>query len=250
MMKELLKTVSLGDRYDIQARLLPGLIAVSPLFVLISSYYGDKGEWLDAIMKAGGVELIIGVAFSKLARLLGVAYENRLVRDWGGLPATQWLLPGDHTHSEQVKVRWRQALADLSGLELDETQGEQDEGEQKRVIDDAIGSVRNRIRGTKEAEFLHRQNIEYGFARNLGGLRRLLVPLSLLCSAGSAFAAWQGLLPYGVAGIQACVFLFVAIYAVKASAFVKHCAARYAEAFFATISRVAQAEKSPDEKSR
>ena len=154
--------------------------------------------------------------------------------------------PWDQTCSDQQKSKWRGAIKRLTGLSLPASVppgGSQDDVD--RLIADGTRQLRYALRGKSEAAILAIHNEDYGFARNLCGVRWWWVALSLLCLVvcGTAFAF--GLRPYlglGIAGACAAASIFVAR---ELPDYVKRCADRYTESLFASAILVSQSMDEP-----
>ena len=143
----------------------------------------------------------------------GRRIEDVLWKAWGGPPTTRWLRPWDQTCSDQQKSKWRGAIKQLTGLSLPASVpqgGSQDDVD--RLIADGTRQLRYALRGKPEAAILAIHNEDYGFARNLCGVRWWWVALSLLCLIGCGVAFAFGLRPYlglGVAGAFTVASIFV-----------------------------------------
>jgi hypothetical protein len=244
-MRKLLRAINLGDRYEINARLLPAMVAVVPVTTLVLAMDLHNGHWVRAIGLGSGLEVFLAVLFSKLGHSLGRRFEDRCRQRWGGLPTTRWLMSEDTAHSEQQKQIWRRALETLSGLNLEALVAAKQEQELQRALDDAVLTSRNKIRKDKRAELLQEHNIYYGFSRNLAGLG---LPTALISSAaliGAVIAARQDLAPVPIVFIEALFVVFSITFLFLRNRYVCHCADRYAEFFLVTASGIVGAAASP-----
>lgn len=242
-MKKLLSAINLGDAYEVQARVFPAMLAVLPVTILILMWQGQHGHWVSAVGMGSGLEVVLAVAFSKLAHALGRNLETRMVRDTGGMPTLRWLLPDDRTHSEQQKKIWRDAVAKLADLNINAVLETGDGEELCRIIDDAVLNARNKIRHHAQAAMLRQANILYGFARNVAGLRGVIA----LLSYGSLAAALVG---YSYQTVPLDTVLVEVLFSVLSTGFlwlaesyVRHCSERYAEFFFVACTTIASAKR-------
>jgi hypothetical protein len=241
-MRLFLQFFSLSDRYDLKARLLPGLLlAVAPALTA-GAVLQQFAAWYAAASSAIGVEFLAAIVLGQFARARGRRVEEVLWKAWGGPPTTRWLRPWDNTCSEQQKVKWRGAIKRLTGLSLPASVppgGSQDDVD--RLNADATRQLRYALRGKPEAAMLAIHNEDYGFARNLCGVRWWWVALSLLCLIGCGVAFAFGMRPYlglAIAGAFSVASTFIAR---ELPDYVKRCADRYAESLFATAIIVSQA---------
>jgi hypothetical protein len=244
-MSKLLRVVNLGDRYEINARILPAMLAVLPVTTLVLATETQSGHWIRAIGLGAGLEVFLAVAFSKLGHACGQKLERRLIEKWGGLPTTTWLLPDDQTHSAQQKFLWRESLGHLSGLDLESAVTTGDVAELRRAIDDAVLTVRNKVRDRKGTALLRQHNIDYGFSRNLAGLRWCILGLSALSLVVAIFGASREMLPLPVTLVELLFFTVAVAFMFVSSSYVRHCAQRYAESFLTTMAEMAKATSPP-----
>ncbi|MFC1636422.1 hypothetical protein ACFL5Z_16475 [Planctomycetota bacterium] len=234
-MKKLLSHFNLGDAYEIEARVLPAMLVVLPVAILLAQLSLAKGNWMAMIGWGAGFEIVLAVLVSKAGHALGTRLHKRLEVKWGGLPTHRWINPSDTSHSEQQKRVWRIAVSHLSGLDIDAELTSSDPDEIKRIIADAIMTCRSRLRDVPEGSLVQKYNVMFGFARNLAGMKWLALTLCLACFLASAYGSLYHQFELSGTLIQA-LFLVIAIINVwTASGYVKHCAARYAEFFYAAV---------------
>jgi len=238
-MGTLLQLLNLTDRYERKARLLPAVIVVLPLAIAVASLVGLQADWYSALGAGALFEGVLGVGLSHLARIPGTTFGEKLATQWGGQPTHRWLRPGDVAHSEAQKSRWRGAIRTLTGLTVPATAGTKTAEEIDKLIDDAVRQLRNRLREEPAARMVTVHNEDYGFARNLGGLRWAWVAFSVLGAGACGLGLYLGrghllamVVEVGFALISGCVLFALPEY-------VRHCADRYAESLFAAAITVA-----------
>src|SRR5262249_25076210 len=120
-MKSVLGLLSLSDRYERKARLLPGLIVALAPAVMAATAAHDLVTWYAAVGAGLGIELLLAFGLGLVARAAGRRLEEPLWESWGGPPTTRWLRPSDTTCSDQQKSRWRGAIKQLTALTLPAT---------------------------------------------------------------------------------------------------------------------------------
>ena len=243
-MKSLLSRFNLGDAYEIEARVLPAMLVVVPVAILVAQVAFMKKNWLGMIGWGVGLEVVLAILVSKVGHALGTRLQGKLEKEWGGLPTHVWLRPSDHTHSEQQKGVWRNSLSNYSGLNIEKEIEKGDSSELDRVIADAVMASRNRMRGHAKASLLQTYNIAFGFARNLAGLRWFALILCCICTSISIFGVvYSGFEMAGLV-IQILFLTIAGMYSWLALGYVKHCAVRYAEYFYAALTAISnQTEK-------
>ena len=171
------------DPYERKARLYPALVAVLPVVVAVALHT----DWLTLdVSNAVYVAIIAGILFwlAGKARDLGKAVEKRLVAQWGGMPSVTLLRHRDQRLDRYTKQRYHQAAEHLAGIPMPSTSDEErdpvDADERYRAVTSALLS---RTRDTTEYALLFKENINYGFWRNLRGLKPLALALAFLLVA-------------------------------------------------------------------
>lgn len=247
-MGTILQLLSLTDRYERKARLLPALIVALPLAIAAGTAGAMTADWYSALGFGALMEGVVGVGLAHLARIPGTRLEKNLCQKWGGLPTRRWLRPSDTTISEQQKSRWRGAIRTLTGLTLPATVGTKSEADIDKLLDDAVRQLRHRLRDDPASGMVRTHNEDYGFARNLAGLRWvwLLFALTGAAVSGFAFSAGHGH-PVALAA-GGIIVLIASVSAFALPSYVSHCADRYAEALLAAAITAAdaQVQKSTD----
>jgi len=157
----------------------------------------------------------------------------------------RWLKFGNAEHSTQQKNQWYDAIRRITGLDIGAAAEKQPQQEDA-ILQDATMQVRYKLRGKAAAKMLDMHNQEYGFARNLAGLRWIMVCIASLGAAGSGLAwaldrgsAWGSLINGSCSYLRfQCLFWL--------PGYVERAGIRYSESFFTAL--LAAAEKSPKEK--
>lgn len=249
-MKSWLSYVNLSDTYERKARFLPALLAALPLLPVSAAFGGPVLEWLKLVCLGVGLAAVVAVAISHVASAAGNRLQQKLWPSWPhDAPTNRWLHPDDKTVSNQQKERWYQAIKDLLQLDIQAAVTAGDADELKAVIKDAVQSLRNRLWKTPQGERAQMHNIEYGFARNLTGLR----PVWLTFAVASAAGSWVGYVwlkrPVLWAVVASVVLLGTAGLAATLPTYVRQKAHYYAESFFEAVMKLrddAQTGKTPE----
>ncbi|WP_141750789.1 MULTISPECIES: hypothetical protein [Stenotrophomonas] len=158
-----------ADPYERKARLAPALIVLMPLTV---SFITACREELDAmrILAAVLVTFCAPFLFCSIVRFQGKQLEAKLVIRWGGLPSTILLRHRDARLNPQVKMRYHRAIRDKLGLPLPTAARERnDPRSADHAYEAAVAVLRDRSRGTES--LVLKENISYGFFRNMSALR-------------------------------------------------------------------------------
>jgi hypothetical protein len=180
----------LFDAYNRQARLYPALIALGPAVWTVLAWFpdlvtGDIGKALVALFVAMGIFYALGV----MARSFGKAVEKRLLAEWGGWPTTIWLRHREEHLDPETRGRYHRYLMRVVPDLLLPTATEEarDLVHADRCYASAVKWLQEQCRG-KDWPLVEKENAEYGFRRNLRGLKPvalLIALLALIVSAGA-----------------------------------------------------------------
>jgi hypothetical protein len=233
-MKLFLQIFALSDRYERKARLLPGLLVAAGPALTGGALIQELAAWYTAWGTAIGVEFLAAVVLGHYARSRGRAVEESLWESWGGAPTIRWLRPDDQSCSSQQKSLWREAIKRHTGISLPATVPENatEKGVDQEIAE-ATRQLRYVLRGKPNAEILQSHNEDYGFARNLYGVRFLWVALAAICVAVCAISFAFGMRPFAAIAIALVVLAVSVLVAWELPVYVRRCADRYAESLFA-----------------
>jgi hypothetical protein len=225
--------LKLFDHYSFRARLQPALLTLLPAGVGIFAWTGPGVKWESALWTLFGT--LGGTYFlAILARNLGKQIEPGLWQSWGGSPTTQ-LLRHTGTGNPVLRERWHKFLAKLLGKPLPTQEEEQANPKAADDIYNAgIQLLINKTRDTKKFHLIYKENVQYGYCRNLYAMRDMGITFSLLglvasCAAGcwTVHVGEQKMYPWVCLAAEA-LFLVWWIFTIKAS-WVKVPAFAYAE---------------------
>jgi hypothetical protein len=177
------------DPYSRQARLQPALIVVVPVAILIV-------VWFPALWSVWGLVLTVAsscgitLLLSQIARDRGKRLEPKLYAAWGGKPSVAMLRHADGNIDENTKARYRAFLATrLPGLNLPSWSEElADPARADHAYESVTAWLLTQTRDTKTFGLLFRENISYGFRRNLWGLKPIGLTIALACACASTAA--------------------------------------------------------------
>ena len=161
------------DAYNFRARLSPSFLALLPLlFGLMAWVPGIKGtaEPLTGAAVAAGVLFILVC----VARDAGEKAQRRLILEWGGqLPSVFMLRHRDASLDKVTKARYHSKLQrTVSGVRLpDKEQEERDAASADEQYSACCSYLKSKTRDDKAFPLVKEENMNYGFRRNLYGLR-------------------------------------------------------------------------------
>ncbi|WP_415912781.1 hypothetical protein [Neptuniibacter sp. QD37_11] len=172
------------DRYSLNARVRPALLALLPLTVSIYALFPDLYE-----LFAGAVSVLVIFGFvtglAHFARYRGRIIEKKLFDAWGEKPTTRMLRHSDSSIDPVTKARYHNYLAENINGWAAPTNDE--EAENPRKADHAYAAavtwLLEQTRDLNRFSMLFNENISYGFRRNCYGIKWFGVSLSSLPSA-------------------------------------------------------------------
>ena len=155
------------DRYTLNARLAPMLITLMPIGLAIISLFPASSSSMGLIIGAVSYCGLL-VLLSNLGRDLGQKKEKSLFKKWGGIPTTTMLDPvkSDMTPEQLEAIHSR--LEKLTAIPRPESDENKD-----AVYEAWTTYLRTNTRGQDNGQFrlVLTESINYGFRRNLYGLR-------------------------------------------------------------------------------
>jgi len=183
--------VTLIDEYSIKARQVPALVAIAPMVFAVYALFPELQSAWGAL---GGVLTTLGgpAALAYVARGYGKRLEPDLFKSWGGKPTTTMLRWSDDCISTDTKRRYHKTLR-AAGVVLPSADDEANDPVAADAKYESAGEwMLRKSRDTKKYPFVFTQNINYGFARNLLGLRPLGLSAAAVCSlAQFSLAGWD-----------------------------------------------------------
>jgi hypothetical protein len=176
------------DDYERRARLVPGLFLVAPV-ALVGIMFGLRGNATVALIVGSLSTIGAPVALANFVRHRGLAKRQALYASWGGVPTTILLRTG----AAARRAKWRSAVSSVSDVELPPVS----EDGHDDVYESAVAVIRSKTRSRQSFGLLYAENKNYGYERNLYGLRALGVLVSVACLVTAGIGAWAFALPSG-----------------------------------------------------
>ncbi len=230
-MASILNFLKVADSYERKARFFPAFIVILPIIAFVMSLNLRGEGWVMKLLVAGGAGSALVVALAQMASAAGNRFGDKFWKQRGGLPTVRWLRASDTTHSSQQKEQWFVAIKKLTGLDIPATVAIRPT-EEDAIIADAIRQLRYQIRGKAAAKMVDKHNEEYGFARNLAGLRWPMLGSATLGIVGCA-VAWH--FEHGsVIGciLATCLLIYALVMFFWLPGYVERAGDRYSESLF------------------
>ena len=196
--------------YERKARLYPALLLIAPIVAvgvaLLSSKIAGLQALLFGVAVCGGAFLL-----TQLARDAGKRKEKDLFELWGGVPSVAIFRHRDVQLDQATKKRYHKKLSSL--VEEAEAPSAEEEENDPDVTDDIYSAwsnfLRSNTRDKNTFNLLFQENINYGYRRNVWGMRSIGIITSLLSIFGSAikiYYTYQSTAQFDSPSIMAGVF--------------------------------------------
>jgi hypothetical protein len=172
----------LPDEYDIKARLWPALLAAMPLVLAIATILNL--EWWNTSLVAAGSGVGLTFMLGQVARVLGSRLEPRMFAGWGGMPSVTMLRHSDDYLNHHTKAAYHRNISQLFPVPMPTAAEELDNPQKAEAAYEAASfALRGATRDHKKFNLLFKENVSYGFCRNMRGLKPVGLVLTL-CGAG------------------------------------------------------------------
>lgn len=181
---------SLFDAYGRKARLYPALLAVLPVVAVVLAWLPTIPE-ATVLVSFASAAAAFGLLYilSNVARSAGKRTEKRLLKKWGGWPTTILLRHRCSSLPAPTRDRYHSYLRTApAGLKVPTPAEEAaDENAADDLYASAIHWLKEQRRGAA-FDLLHKENADYGFRRNLRGLKPLGLTICVVSMAGWVLA--------------------------------------------------------------
>jgi hypothetical protein len=242
----------ISDGYERKARLYPALIVMAPVLVTVIAIVSEK---LSAVQSLGATVAGCGGAFllSQLARDAGKNGEKALFERWAGLPSVAIFRHRDTRLDAITKARYHKKLVTLvKGTKAPTVEGEEADPVGADQVYTAWSTyLRVSTRDTKKYPLLFQELVNYGYRRNVWGLRTVGIVvsgLSCVVAAGRFYQLYRaaGEIGQEIAGAFAFAFVFLLLWIFRFSSdWVRITADAYAERLAETVDTVAGKAPAP-----
>ena len=182
--------MSFSNLYALRARIQPALTAVMPLaFLLLTLLPGQPilaTTFITLLGTIGGMSIA-----NQLGRDRGSKKQPSLWKNWGGPPTTRLLRHHKEKGDITLALGLREQIEDWNGDPLPTKEEEEASPEQADAIYGQVTkSLIEATRDTTKFPLVLEENINYGFRRNLWGLR----PIGGTIAVTLTFISWTLLL--------------------------------------------------------
>ena len=180
------------DEYSIKARLYPTFVVLLPLLVMAFFYITNVEKYyhyLTAFCAIGFLTFVL----AQFGRDKGKSKEPILFRYFGGKPTTLIIRHSDNWLNSVTKSKYHTLLAQKMGIAIPSVIEEANDLNNSDEIYEACGKyLISKTRDTSKFRLLFKENINYGFRRNLWGMKAWAIIILLLCSFVHLFTSTDG----------------------------------------------------------
>lgn len=169
------------DRYSLNARIKPAFLIVSPLvvtaYILIEPLRTLLGTILGLFVACGLIHLI-----SIQMSTFGNRLQKKLFIKWDGAPTTKILRHSDGTLDQFTKERYRKKLVQLipNFSNVTATNEAKNPSKADNYYETATRYLLEYTRDTKKYPLVFKENIAYGFSRNLLAFKGTAVTIIII----------------------------------------------------------------------
>jgi hypothetical protein len=179
------------DAYTWRARVLPVFLLLLPIGVLLTVWFPGFNSLTRLI---AGVTAPFGIAmlFSQIGRDRGSARQPALWASWGGSPTVQLLRHRNELSNPVIRQEYHRKLGLLCPQISIPTVDEElkDERSADQIYEAAVRWLIGRTRDRKRFPLVFKENVSYGFRRNLWGLKPFGIGLAALGVIGCGLRLW------------------------------------------------------------
>ena len=155
------------DEYSFNARVKPALFLVFPIFISLLVLFEPSRTWTGSTVTFLVAFGVINFAANPL--------QDKLFKKWGGAPTTIMLRHADNTIDSVTKSRYMDRLALLIS-NFNPTTPEYEQANPERADElyrSASNYLREHTRDTSIYPLIFKENVAYGFARNIRAFKSL-----------------------------------------------------------------------------
>lgn len=174
-------TTSPLDEYSRNARLKPAFLTMLPLGILATAFGLKFSVMLAAF---SGPLATVGLTFllGQIGRDFGKRKEPYLYSLWSGKPSVAKMRHADTTLNVHTRDRYHEKAAQLLGIRMPTPISEHDDPRAADKIYEAYSNLLlERTRDKKQFPLIFQELTNYGFRRNLWGLKPIGLALTAFC---------------------------------------------------------------------
>ena len=230
--------------YGLQARIQPALLALLPVFFTAVVWVPELYDWavgLIGLATACGVLVVL----SHISRLLGRQVQPKLYANWGGKPTTRWLFHSDGNLDPETKTRYHAFLTQRvrNWVAPSPEEEPRDPKTAEVAYESAVRWLQEQSGNSPRHSLVFKENVSYGFRRNLFGLKPIGLTVAGACAVYNAtLKAGQQLPTVGIASLLLSILAVALWLGIVRDGWVRDAADGYARALLAVCDQLAPEE--------
>ncbi len=167
------------DPYSLQARVLPAYLSLMPLILMLVTVF-PEGLKLPIGGSAAFISMPLSFLLGQFGADLGKHLESKLWNLWDGPPTTRFLRHGNNEFNENTRLRIHEGLRKLGIHVPTEEEQKYDWKAADSHFESCTEELIRQTRDKTKFPLVFRGLIEYGFRRNLLGLKPIGVSLAII----------------------------------------------------------------------
>ena len=172
------------DQYSLSARVRPALFIVLPIILTAYILFEPLRTLLGSLL---GILLTCGVVnfFANQMSSQGNVLQDKLFKKWGGAPTTLILRHSDNEFDKYTKQRYREKLVSLVSnfKNVSERAERANPTDADQYYISAINYLREKTRDSEKYPLILKENMNYGFSRNLLAFKSTAITIILISLA-------------------------------------------------------------------
>lgn len=172
------------DQYSLSARVRPALFIVLPIILTAYILFEPLRTLLGSLL---GILLTCGVVnfFANQMSSQGNVLQDKLFKKWGGAPTTLILRHSDNELDKYTKQRYREKLVLLVSnfKNVSERAERANPTDADQYYISAINYLREKTRDSEKYPLILKENMNYGFSRNLLAFKSTAITIILISLA-------------------------------------------------------------------
>lgn len=172
------------DIYNLKARIFPAFLLCLPVALAVTAWAPEAKLPTIALFGITG-NLAVSFLAAERVRDQGKAKEPALWEEWGGPPTTQLLRHRNTDISPKMRDGWREAIEASHGSKLPTAASESKAPEKAdHTYEAAVLRLREETREVDKYPLVFKENVSYGFRRNLWAMK----PTGICLASASTLA--------------------------------------------------------------
>ncbi len=175
------------DRYSNQAEALPVFLVLVPITLFLTVVLPEGLSLKGLLIKSVPFVGLVGLSFtiSQIGADFGKRLEKRLWEQWGGPPTMRFLRHNNPEYNEITRRHVHETLRRLGFYLPTSEEQSQNSAYADTCYEACTIELLRRTRNKTAFPLVHKRLIDYGFRRNILGMKRfglaISVAVSLLC---------------------------------------------------------------------